>query len=135
MSTRYLFYVIILVVAFLIIWIGKESFTQPGVGDLDLEFEETAFYRNENNTGPVVRIYAVYAADTLWNVLEQYGQFMPHTKYGNTKVFFFKSKENSPQDIYPDEPYFHEKYNQYCIAKYEKSSMGDINFVKYPFRK
>lgn len=135
MPTRYLFYVIILIVAFLIIWIGKESFTQPGVGDLDLEFEETAFYRNENNTGPVVRVYAVYAADTLWNVLEQYGQFMPHTKYGNTKVFFFETKENSPQNINPEEPYFDEKYNQYCLAKYEKSSMGDINFVKYPYRK
>lgn len=135
MRSRYLFYVIILIVAFLIIWIGKESFTQPGVGDLDMEFEEMAMYRNENNTGPVVRIYSVFAADTLWNVLEQYGQFMPHTKYGNTKVFFFDSKENSPLNINSEEPYFDEKYNRHCVAKYEKSSMGGISFAKYPFRK
>ncbi|MCH7399614.1 hypothetical protein MM236_16575 [Belliella sp. DSM 107340] len=134
MPTRYLFYVIILIVVFLVIWIGKESFTQPGVNDLELEFEEMAFYRNENNTGPVIRVYSVYAADTLWNILEEYGAFMPHTKYGNTKVFFFDSKENSPKTTFPEEPYFDEKYYKHCIGKYEKSSMGDEKFVKFPFR-
>ena len=135
MRSRYLFYVIMLMVAFLIIWIVKTSFTHPGVSDLDLEFEEMAFYRNENNTGPVVRIYAVYAADTIWEMLEEYGRFMPHTKYGNTKVFFFDSKDNCPLDVYPEEPYFDKKYNQYCLAKYEKSSMGGVNFLKYPYQK
>lgn len=134
MPTRYLFYVIILIVVFLVIWIGKESFTQPGVNDLELEFEEMAFYRNENNTGPVIRVYSVYAADTLWNILEEYGSFMPHTKYGNTKVFFFDSKENSPKATFPEEPYFDEKYYKHCIGKYEKSSMGEVKFVKFPFR-
>ena len=126
MPTRYLFYVIILVVAFLIIWIGKESFTQSGVGDLDLEFEETAFYRNENNTGPVVRIYAVYAADTLWNVLEQYGQFMPHTKYGNTKVYFFYPNKPFPKKINLIEPVFDQTFEKYCLAVYEKNGMGQV---------
>lgn len=133
MNSRYLFYTIILIVAFLIIWIGKESFTQPGVGDLDLEIVELSFDRNENNSGPVLRVYSVYAADTLWDVLEQYGQFMPHTKYGNTKVFFFDSKDNGPYNIYLRSPHFDKKYNQNCIAKYEKSSMGLVSFVKYPF--
>ncbi|MFD2037231.1 hypothetical protein ACFSKL_20705 [Belliella marina] len=132
--TSYLFYAIIFIVVFLIVWIGKESFTQPGVNDLDLEFEEMAFYRNENNTGPVIRVYAVYAADTSWAVLKEYGELMPHTKYGNTKVYFFDSKENSPKRTFPEEPYFEGEYQQYCIAKYEKSSMGDVTFVKYPFR-
>ncbi len=134
MSSRYLFYVIILGVALVMIWIVKVSFTQPGIGDLDVEFEEMAFYRNENNTGPVIRIYAVYAADTLWNTLEQYGDFMPHTKYGNTKVFFFNEKKNTPGETFPDAPYFAEEFREYCIASYEKSAMGGVKFTRYPFR-
>jgi hypothetical protein len=134
MSTRYVFYALIIVVAALLVWIISDTFTQSGISDLEGEYEELAFYRNENNTGPIVRIYAVYASDTLWDQMKSYGEFMPHTKYGNTKVYFFNSKENTPTTLRPDEPNFDGVYNSYCIGFYEKSSMGQERFVKYPFK-
>ncbi|MFC0264053.1 hypothetical protein [Fontibacter flavus] len=134
MSTRYVFYALILVVAAIMIWIISETVTQPGISDLEGEFEELAFYRNENNTGPIVRIYAVYASDTLWDQMKSYGEFMPHTKYGNTRVYFFNSKKNAPNALRSNEPNFDEVYNSSCIGFYEKSSMGQERFVKYPFR-
>lgn len=134
MSTRYVFYALIIVVAAIMIWIVSDMVTQPGIADLEGEYEELAFYRNENNTGPIVRIYAVYASDTLWDQMRSYGEFMPHTKYGNTKVYFFNSKEKTPKTLLPNEPNFDEVYNSYCVGFYEKSSMGQERFVKYPFR-
>lgn len=134
MSTRYVFYALILLVAAIMIWIISETVTQPGISDLEGEFEELAFYRNENNTGPIVRIYAVYASDTLWDQMKSYGEFMPHTKYGNTRVYFFNSKKNAPNALRSNEPNFDEVYNSSCIGFYEKSSMGQERFVKYPFR-
>lgn len=134
MSTRNVFYALILVVAAIMIWIISETVTQPGISDLEGEFEELAFYRNENNTGPIVRIYAVYASDTIWDQMKSYGEFMPHTKYGNTRVYFFNSKKNAPNALRSNEPNFDEVYNSSCIGFYEKSSMGQERFVKYPFR-
>jgi hypothetical protein len=134
MSSRYLFYAIILVVVVILTWIISDTFTQPGVSDLKGEFEEMVFYRNENNTGPIIRLYAVYSPDTIWESMRSYGEYMPHTKYGNTKVFFFNSRENAPINLSPAEPYFDEKYLPYCTGFYEKSAMGQERFLKYPFR-
>jgi hypothetical protein len=134
MSSRYLFYAIILVVVVILTWIISDTFTQPGVSDLKGEFEEMVFYRNENNTGPIIRLYAVYSPDTIWESMRSYGEYMPHTKYGNTKVFFFNSRENAPTNLRPVEPYFDEKYLPYCTGFYEKSAMGQERFLKYPFR-
>ncbi|MEX2594748.1 MAG: hypothetical protein WD426_18420 [Anditalea sp.] len=134
MKTQYLIYGIIIAVIFIIVWIGMDTFTQPGISDLKGTYSEAAFYRNENNTGPVTRIYTVYAADTLWEDMEAYGNFMPHTKYGNTKVFFFSDLEQTPKEIVPEVPHFDAEYESYCIGKYEKSAMGEVSVIKFPFR-
>jgi hypothetical protein len=134
MSTRYLFYVIGSVVVGIMIWVTAETLTQPGIADLEVGFEEMAQYRNENNTGPIIRMYAVYSPDTAWQQMKAYGDFMPHTKYGNTKVFFFDQKENIPQELSPDPPVFDAAFQAYCIAIYEKSAMGEVRFIKFPFR-
>src|SRR5690606_36739645 len=98
MKSKYIFYGIAVIVMVLVFWIGADTFTQPGIADLQGTYTEVSTYRNENNTGPVVRIYAVYAADTLWEDMEAYGNFMPHTKYGNTKVFFFSDPSHTPKE-------------------------------------
>ncbi|WP_143961921.1 hypothetical protein [Litoribacter populi] len=134
MKTQSIFYIIVLVVGAVIIWIAKDTFTQPGVQDLHADYKEVAMYRNENNTGPIVRVYAVATSDSLWNEMEDYGNFMPHTKYGNTKVFFFKQSEEYPSEVAPTEPYFSEVYQDNCIGMYEKSAMGEVNLKRYPFR-
>lgn len=134
MSSKYLFYAIILIISLIIFWIISDSLTQPGVKDLKGEFIEMAKYRNENNTGPVIRVYAVYSADTLWEEMKKYGDFMPHTKYGNTKVFYFLDKSATPGVIKSTEPYFEIKFQNNCVAQYEKTAMGETRFKKFPFQ-
>ena len=115
-------------------WFIFDSLSQPGVGDLPGNFQEVALYRNENNTGPIVRVYAVTVADTLWREMRQYGDFMPYNKYGNTKVYFFRQGQPVPKQVRPGEEGFDAQFNKYCLAKYEKEVMGNVSFKQYPLR-
>ncbi|MBC5773872.1 hypothetical protein H8S95_07340 [Pontibacter sp. KCTC 32443] len=128
-------YLLIAIVAVLALWFIYDSFSQPGPQNLEGDFKEVAFYRNENNTGPIVRIYAATVADTLWTKMKQYGDFMPHTKYGNTKVYFFLSNGPSPEKVSADDQHISAQYQESCIAKYEKDAMGMVTFIKFPFRR
>lgn len=110
------------------------TFTQSGIEDLKGGFVEIAQYRNENNTGPVQRIYAVKVKDTVGAQLIDYGNLMPHNKYGNTKVYFFLENGEAPSTLSPGEINFDTKYNSSCFALYEKSAMGNFGLVKDPFR-
>ncbi len=128
MKTSTLFYVIVTIVIGLAIWMVIDAGSQPGLGDIKVEFEEKASYRNENNTGPVQRIYAVWMAEADWDEMKRYGELMPHTKYGNTKVFFFLDKNNTPTKVFPDEPYYDASLAPYCVAIFEKKAMGEEAF-------
>ncbi|MCH7409104.1 hypothetical protein MM239_06845 [Belliella sp. DSM 111904] len=128
-----LIYILFALVIGLMVWIVKDSFTQPGVSNLDLVYEELAFYRNENNTGPIQRVYVVYVEDDSRELLEAYGNYMPHTKYGNTQVFFFTDSTKAPKDVLHVAPFIPNEYQAYCVAKYEKSAMGDVKFSNRPF--
>ncbi|GGK62232.1 hypothetical protein ACD591_00060 [Rufibacter glacialis] len=134
MSGKNVKYILIAVFAVLIIWFIKDAFTQPGVQDLKGEFTEVAFYRNENNTGPIQRIYAVTVSDSLWDQMQQYGDFMPHTKYGTTKVYFFLQGQPAPTAVAPGEQNFDAQFQPHCLARYEKDAMGQVSLVKWPFR-
>lgn len=120
-------------ISILLIWFLADALNQPGVQDLKGDFEEAAVYRNENNTGPIIRIYAVTVADTNWQEMEQYGHFMPHTKYGNTKVYFFRKGGPVPDKLLPGAKHFHPNLNPHCLAAYEKDAMGQVSFKRYPF--
>lgn len=133
MKFKYIIYGVAVLVVGLVFWIGADTFTQPGISDLQGDYKEIATYRNENNTGPVVRVYAVHASDTLWSDMEAYGNFMPHTKYGNTKVFFFSGSGQTPLEVFPKPPYFDPKYQGNCIGRYEKSAMGETNMSRFPY--
>lgn len=135
MKSKTILYGIILFVLVLVVWIGLDTFSQPGIKDLKGIYSEIASYRNENNTGPIVRIYAVHTPDTLWQEMEAFGNFMPHTKYGKTLVFFFSDLQQTPEQVNPSPPHFGEQYEKYCIGKYEKSAMGETSMIKYPFNK
>lgn len=134
MKGNYLFYAILMAVVLAVLWIINDMVSQPGIGDLDGEYRELAVFRNENNTGPVIRIYAVYAADTLWDDMRAYGDFMPHTKYGNTKVYFISQNFEDEINVSPEKPHLPETFHSHCVALYEKSAMGEVNFRKFPFR-
>ncbi|GEO06146.1 hypothetical protein AAE02nite_38100 [Adhaeribacter aerolatus] len=120
-------------VALLLVWIIADATNEPGVNDLPGNFEEVALYRNENNTGPIIRVYAVTLTDTLWTEMKDYGNFMPHTKYGNTKVYFFRKGSPVPDKLIPGAENFSPELKQYVLATYEKDAMGTVSFRKYPF--
>jgi len=118
----------------LIGWMLKDTFTQSGINDLEGGFKEVASYRNENNTGPVQRIYAVTVTDTTAAQLKEYGDLMPHTKYGNTKVYYFLAVNGSPKELFPGDVNFDTRFNSNCFALYEKSAMGNVGLIKWPFK-
>ncbi|MGQ7857290.1 hypothetical protein ACUN24_23870 [Pedobacter sp. WC2501] len=117
----------------LIFFMVKDVFDQPGIGDMKAGFKEIIKYRNANNTGPVQRIYIVTVKDSIWKEMEDYGNLMPHTKYGNTKVYFFMQNGNVPNTLAPGEVNFDPQFNKNCIALFEKSAMSQVAFNKYPF--
>lgn len=118
----------------IVAWILTDTFNQSGIEDLKGGFVEVAHYRNENNTGPVQRIYAVKVKDTIGAQLIEYGNLMPHTKYGNTKVYFFLEKSEAPSTLSPGDENFDQKYNSLCFALYEKSAMGNFGLIKNPLK-
>ena len=126
-------YTLLGLTAALILYFIYDSFSLPSVDDLNGDFKEVAFYRNENNTGPIVRIYAVTVNDTLWEEMEAYGNYMPHTKYGTTRVYFFLNSQPAPSQVVPEQPNFDAQYNGNTLARYEKDAMGQISFVRHPF--
>lgn len=118
----------------LIGWMLKDTFTQSGIEDLKGGFKEVASYRNDNNTGPIQRIYAVIVKDTTHAQLQAYGDLMPHTKYGNTKIYYFLEGKKVPSNLSPGDINFDSQFNENCFALYEKSAMGNVGLVKWPFK-
>ncbi|PWS29978.1 hypothetical protein [Pedobacter paludis] len=133
MSRKSLFYILIIGILILIFFIVKDTLNQPGIDDMKSGFKEIVKYRNANNTGPVQRIYIATVKDSIWKEMEDYGNIMPHTKYGNTKVYFFMENTNVPKTLEPGEVNFDPQYNKSCIALYEKSAMSQVAFNKHPF--
>lgn len=126
-----IFLIAITIIISVILW---TSFSQDTVDDLSGGFEEVAFYRNENNTGPIIRKYVVSLSDTLWHEMEQYGQMMPYTKYGTTTVFYFIHGSEIPQSLNPNSPSFDTRYQSSCIGKFDRNASGVSSFTRYPFR-
>jgi len=121
-----------LIVLALVVWFVLEATNQPGISELPGEPAELAFVRNENNTGPVKRVYVVGITDTLWNTMEAYGNYMPHNKYGNTRVYFFLKGQPFPENPDLDDPVSAD-LQPFCLGRYEKNAMGSESFVRYPF--
>jgi len=123
-----------ILVAVLIAWMLKGTFFQPGAGDLKAGFKEIAHYRNENNTGPVQYVFAVTVKDTIWSEMETYGNYKPHHKGGNTKVYYFMEGTGVPAELGAGKVNFDPKFNSLCVGLYEKSAMGNTSISKRPFK-
>ena len=108
--------------------------TEPGIKDLKGNFKEVAFIRNEQNTGPVVRMYAVIVDGEFWKEMEDYGNYMPHTKYGTTRIYFFLASEPYPTTLALGKDNISLPMQQNCLAIYEKDGMGQAKLGKYPFK-
>ncbi|GGN10872.1 hypothetical protein GCM10010967_53410 [Dyadobacter beijingensis] len=125
--------ILLLVLAAIIGYIVYDSTSQPTVDDLSGGFREVAMYRNPNNTGPIVRIYAVTVADTLTSDFNQYGELMPYTKYGSTTVYFFPASKPFPAGLEATEPHFDRKFAANVLAVYKKDPNGQVSLTKKPF--
>ena len=134
MKGNKLFYVFAAAVVLLVVYFVLTTFNQPGVQDLKGEYRRVAYYKNENNTGPVQRKYAITTSDTLWQEMEQYGEYMPHTKYGRTVVYFFAETAEVPEELLAGEQDLENQYHPYVLARYEKDHMGKVSFRKFPFQ-
>lgn len=128
MKLNHKLYLAATAVLVLIIWNAN---SQPGVSDLAGGFEEVAMYRNENNTGPIERVYIVNVTDLESAEMRKYGDFMLHTKFGNTKVYFFSKEDPTPLKIDGGEVNFDPKFDQYIFAKYEKNTSGLVYFERF----
>ncbi|KQR70571.1 hypothetical protein [Pedobacter sp. Leaf176] len=133
MNKKFLAYTISIAVLLLVFYMVKDTLSQPGVEDMKAGFKEVLKYRNANNTGPVQRIYVVTIKDTIWQELKDYGNLMPHTKYGNTKVYYFLEGVKVPQSLQPGDINFDPSFNNSCVAFFEKSAMSQVAFNKHPF--
>jgi len=133
MNKKFLAYIIAAAVLILVFLMVRDTLSQPGIDDMKAGFKEVAKFRNDNNTGPVQRIYVVTVKDSIWKELEDYGNLMPHTKYGNTKVYYFLEGSKVPENVQPGDVNFDPTFNKYCIALFEKSAMSQVAFNKHPF--
>jgi len=129
---KYKYYIltfsILLIVA--MIW---NAMSEPGIKDLKGNFKELAFIRNEQNTGPVIRVYAVSLDNKNWDEMKQYGNYMPHNKYGSTKIYFFLNNDKAPNTLKLGDVNIDEDFKEYCIAVYEKDGMSQTSLKRYPF--
>lgn len=124
---------LLLVLAVIIGYIVYDSTSQPTVADLEGGFREVAMYRNENNTGPIVRVYAVSVQDTLSKDMLKYGDLMPYTKYGTTTVYFFDDAKPFPKSLAANEPHFDPKFSPNCLAVYRKDANGQVSLDEKAF--
>jgi hypothetical protein len=124
---------LLLALAIIIGYIVYDSTSQPTVADLQGGFREVAIYRNENNTGPIVRVYAVSVEDARSKDMLKYGDLMPYTKYGTTTVYFFNTAKPFPNTLAASEPHFDPKFSPNCLAVYRKDANGQVSLDEKPF--
>ncbi len=117
--------VTVVAVLFLIV---KESFSGTGTSAYQEQFEELGYYRNENNTGPVLRLYAYRALTRDPKIMKEFADLLPHTKYGRTLVFFFEDAVNDSVALSPEVPHISPSLQPQLLATYEKTPMGEGRF-------
>lgn len=130
-ANRSYFLLALVAVGFLLMII--DSLNNTGPDDLKGNFVEKIAIRNEQNTGPIVRIYAVTVSDTLWAEMKAFGNFKPHNKYGTTRVYYFLSNQAAPSALSIEDQNLSPEDQKRCIGKYEKNTMGQVSVVAYPF--
>lgn len=124
---------LVLIMGFMIAILLNSIFTD-NINTIEGDFKELAFTRNENNTGPVHRLYAFSLQDTLWKNMQEHADLLPHTKYGITEVYYFvNSHQETPIELNLTESKASVFDKENCVAYIKKDGMGTINLQKYPF--
>ncbi|WKK75850.1 hypothetical protein QYS49_31310 [Marivirga salinae] len=108
-------------------------FQSDNINSLEGDFEELAFERNENNTGPIHRVYVFSVEDTVWSEMKKHSDLLPHTKYGTTEVYYFLKEKISKSQLKLSLNGINQEAKSNCIAHSVKDGQSRINFKKYPF--
>ncbi len=108
-------------------------FQSDNINSLEGDFQELAFERNENNTGPIHRVYVFSVEDTLWSEMKKHTDLLPHTKYGTTEVYYFLEGEVEKYQLKLSLNGINQEAQASCIAHSTKDGQSRINFKKYPF--
>lgn len=84
-----------------------QSFSQPGIEDLQGGFEEVAFVRNDQNKGGIVRIYAVTVEDPVNAEYDACADLFPVNDYNSiTRIYFFDKQSPYPKELSLEPPYY-----------------------------
>src|SRR5690606_33364248 len=115
-----------LIIAVMLVIVVRDSSLLKDTEKIRGGFTETAFKRNENNSGPVIRLYAVKVDSPLVADFEGYGNSMPHTEHGSTRIFYFDSSKGAPNQLSLETPYYDtSKYE--AISIFQKNAVGDVS--------
>ncbi|MFQ3214309.1 MAG: hypothetical protein ACJAT1_001823 [Marivirga sp.] len=125
---------ILLITGFMVAILLNVIFTE-NINSIDGGFEELAFTRNENNTGPVHRLYAFSVQDTLWENIQQHADLLAHTKYGTTEVYYFVNSDQAIPIALNLENSQNSNFDKAaCIGYIKKGGMGNLSLKRYPFK-
>lgn len=89
-------------------------------------FTEVSFLRNENNSGPVIRLYSVKVDSPLVADFQGYGNSMPHTEHGTTKIFFFDASKGAPEKLSLQSPYY-DTTTYEAVSIFQKNAVGNTS--------
>ena len=125
---------IILLIAVIVVGLIFYSlFSTENINSLGGNFKELAFERNENNTGPVQRVYAFSIEDTLWSEMKKHADLLPHTKYGTTEVYYFSDNKISELQLNLSLKGINQEAKSKCIAHSIKDGQSRLMFKRNPF--
>ena len=123
MNSKYRAIILTVVVVLIAGFMMKHALFQPGIQALPGGFEETAFIRNEQNKGGIVRVYAISVANPQQADYLTCGNRMPHNDYGSTTTVYFFDKHAAPEVLQLDDPHF-DRNAYHPIAIYVKNENG-----------
>jgi len=137
--TYILLFSLLLTIFFLI---PKKIFHPPETEKMISSIQDSiSFYRvsdcYEEQEDQNKRLFTVYVArftanKSVWMQIFDYANKLPLTREGYTAVFFFDSRENTPEIDYFTEG-FEPSSESRCVAGYWKYSNGTDIFRQYPF--
>jgi len=108
-----------------------DLFSAENINNIEGDFKQIGFVRNENNTGPIKRLYAYNVSDTLWENIEKHANLLPHTKYGTTEVYYFLDAGIRTIQLKLNDSQASLKGKENCVAHALKNGMGELHFSKY----
>lgn len=110
-----------------------------GCGEYSSDFEQVGYYKKEMPNGSNMRVFSIFVKnfqddESTWAKIIKYAKSQMYSERGNTFVFFFNDRSNTP-DVTFTGAEFPTIYEKYCIAAFWKYPSGKEEFSKYPFTK